>query len=76
MIDEIRKRFCSQQYEYSLHAADQSILRRIARREVEEAMETADIIEDYPTDKYGPSCLILVGPPMGDHCNSVHAPST
>jgi hypothetical protein len=22
-------------------------------------METAEVIEDYPTDKYGPSCLVL-----------------
>jgi len=42
-----------------LHAADQSVLRHIARREVEEALESGAVIEDYPSDKYGPSCLVL-----------------
>ena len=59
MIEEIRRKFQDQSYEYSLHAADQSILRRISRREVEEAMESGEVIEDYPSDKYGPSCLIF-----------------
>jgi len=59
MIDAIRRKFQRQEYEYSLHAVDQSILKRIARREVEEAVANGQIIEDYPTDKYGPSCLIF-----------------
>ena len=59
MIEEIRQKIRDQQYEFSLHAADQSILRRISRREVEEAMRSGDLIENYPSDKYGPSCLIL-----------------
>jgi len=36
---EIRRKIQRQEYEYSLHAADQSVLRHIARREVEEAVE-------------------------------------
>lgn len=59
MIDAIRLRFLRQEYEYSLHAVDQSILKRITRREVEEAVANGQIIEDYPTDKYGPTCLIF-----------------
>ena len=59
MIEEIRQKIRDQQYEYSLHAADQSILRRISHREVEEAMHSGDLIENYPSDKYGPSCLIV-----------------
>ena len=50
MIEAIREIFRRREYEYSLHALDQSILRRISTRE---------IIEDYPADKYGPSCLIF-----------------
>jgi len=39
---------------------DQSILRDVNVVEVEEAvMSNCEIIEDYPEDKYGPSCLIL-----------------
>jgi hypothetical protein len=42
-----------------LHAVDQSILKHITRREIEEALATGEVIEDYPTDKYGPSCLVF-----------------
>jgi hypothetical protein len=59
MIDEICEKIAAGQFEYSKHAVDQSILRRIAVQEVREAVATAEIIEDYPNDKYGPSCLIL-----------------
>ncbi len=59
MIEEIRKKFRGLQYEYALHAVDQSILKRITRREVEEAVASGQIIESYPTDKYGPTCLIF-----------------
>jgi hypothetical protein len=52
MIEEIREKFRGLQYEYALHAVDQSILKRITRREVEEAVASGQIIESYPTDKY------------------------
>ena len=54
MIDEIRRKFASVEYEYSLHAVDQSILRHISRLDVAAAIGQGQIIEDYPTDKYGP----------------------
>ena len=53
--------------EYALHAVDQSILKGITRREVEEAIASGEVIEDYPTDKYGPSCLIC-GFSVGGRC--------
>ena len=59
MIDEIRSKITEGQFEYSKHAVDQSILRHIAVQEVREAIITAEIIENYPNDKYGPSCLML-----------------
>jgi len=46
-------------FEFSQHAVDQTILRRIRVQEVREAIESGKVIEDYPDDKYGPSCLIL-----------------
>ena len=54
----IREKFANTLYEYLLHAVDQSILRSITRTEVEHAIGSGELIEDYPTDKYGPSCLI------------------
>ncbi|SPE36775.1 conserved hypothetical protein [Candidatus Sulfopaludibacter sp. SbA6] len=59
MIELIRELFRRREYEYSLHALNQSILRRISTREIEEAVESGEIIEEYPADKYGPSCLIF-----------------
>jgi len=58
MIKEIRKAFREGRYEYSLHAVDQSILRHITRQEILEAIENGQIIENYPEDKFGPSCLV------------------
>lgn len=72
MIDDIRLKVRGQAYEYALHAVDQSIRRRISRYEIEEAIETGEVIEDYPSDKYGPSCLILgftvAGRPLHIQC--------
>lgn len=59
MIDEIRAKIAAGLFEFSKHATDQSLLRRIGVRELREAIETGGIIEDYPDDKYGPSCLIF-----------------
>ena len=59
MIDEIRAKFASGNYEYSRHAFDQRLRRLIATREIEEAIQSGEVIEAYPDDKYGPSCLIL-----------------
>lgn len=59
MIDEIRTKIAKGLFEFSRHAVDQSLLRRISVRELREAIDTSEIIEDYPNDKYGPSCLIF-----------------
>jgi Domain of unknown function (DUF4258) len=34
-------------------------VRHISIQELREAMAVGEIIEDYPTDKYGPSCLVF-----------------
>ena len=59
MIEEIRQKIAQGQFEFSRHAVDQSIIRRISVRELRQAIATGEIIEDYPDDKYGPSCLVL-----------------
>jgi hypothetical protein len=57
-IEEIRKKFSNEQFELSKHALDQSILRRIQVQEVRDAIASGQVIEDYPDDRYGSSCLI------------------
>lgn len=57
---EIQTKVIHDQFEFSRHAVDQSIIRNISVQEVREAIQNeAKIIENYPNDKYGPSCLIL-----------------
>lgn len=59
VIDEIRDRIARGLFEFSQHAVDQSILRHVSVQEVREAIAVGEIIEDYPDDKYGPSCLVF-----------------
>ena len=58
MIDEIRKKISVDAFEFSKHAVDQTIIRSISVPELREAISNGVIIEDYPDDKYGPSCLM------------------
>jgi hypothetical protein len=59
MIEQIRESIAQGQFEFAKHAVDQSILRRISVQELREAIADGEIIEYYPDDKYGPSCLIF-----------------
>ena len=58
-IEEIRKKIEADQFEFSKHAVDQSIIRRITVQELREVFLNGEVIEGYPEDKYGPSCLIF-----------------
>jgi len=59
MTDLLREKFDADQFEFAKHALDQTILRRITIQEVHEAMADGEVIENYPDDKYGPSCLVF-----------------
>lgn len=65
MIEEIQEKIKLGEYEYSRHAVDQSILREISNEEIIAVIQSGEIIEDYPQDKYGPSCLIAGSTPKG-----------
>jgi hypothetical protein len=43
------------------------IKRNIERSEIEEAVITGEIIEEYPDDKYSPSCLVYGRTESGKH---------
>ena len=58
-VDDIKAKFAVDQFEFSQHAVDQSLLESITVAETREAIAAGEVIEDYPNDKYGPSCLIL-----------------
>lgn len=59
LVTNIQRKFADQQFEFSRHALDQMLLRMISAQDIREAIRTAELIEDYPNDKYGPSCLLL-----------------
>lgn len=73
LIEDLREKFEADRFEFSKHAVDQSITRRISVQELREAVDSAEIIEDYPEDKYGPSCLLsgrtAVGRPLHVQCS-------
>jgi len=60
VVAEIQEKIRARKYEFSKHAVDQSIWRDISVAELQQALLSAcEVIEDYPDDKYGPSCLVL-----------------
>lgn len=79
MIDEIRRRVARGDFEFSQHAVDQAIIRHISVQELREAIAGGDVIEVYPEDKYGPSCLIFgmtrVGRPIHVQCSDPNRPT-
>src|SRR6266446_1298038 len=77
-IDDIREQIARGRFEFSQHAVDQSIVRHISVQELREAIVAGEIIEDYPTDKYGPSCLVfgvtLAHRPLHVQCSYLSRP--
>ena len=59
MLQDVRNKVLRSEIEFTNHAVDQSIRRNITVGEIREVILAGVVIEDYPEDKYGPSCLIL-----------------
>ena len=78
MIEEIRARVARGQFEFTQHAVDQSIIRRISVQELREAIAASEVVEVYPEDKYGPSCLVFgktaAGRPLHVQCSDPSRP--
>lgn len=76
ILNEIRESFALDRFVFSKHATDQAITRSIQVEEIRKAIITGEVLEDYPEDKYGPSCLILgfteVGRPLHIQCTYAH----
>ena len=58
-IEEIRRKVADGQYAISFTHTEKLRLRRIKAVDIEEAVKSGNIIEDYPNDPRGASCLIL-----------------
>lgn len=55
----LKQIFETKSYTLTEHASNRAVKRDIDADEIEEAVIDGDVIEDYPDDKYSPSCLIL-----------------
>lgn len=73
MITDIRAKISAGAFEFSKHAVDQTVVRQITVDDIREAIAAGEIIEDYPDDKYGPSCLVFghtsAGKPIHVQCS-------
>jgi len=58
-INDIKEKVRNSKYKISFTHTEKLRQRKIEIRELEEAIFTGEIIEEYPTDPRGPSCLIL-----------------
>lgn len=58
-IDTIRDRISRHKYEISFHAEKERYAEDISLDDIEKVIANGEILEDYPDDPRGPSCLIL-----------------
>ena len=58
-LDLLREQFRTKVYLLTAHASNRAAQRGIYSREIEEVVIAGEVIEDYPDDKYGPSCLMM-----------------
>ena len=58
-LAEIQQEVARGNYRFSAHARKQMADRGVGVEEVEQAIASGEVIEDYPEDKYRPSHLIL-----------------
>ncbi|KAF0107403.1 MAG: hypothetical protein FD146_1881 [Anaerolineaceae bacterium] len=58
-LEKIRRQLAQGQFDFTRHALRRAVERNIPESEIRQMAENARIIEDYPQDKYTPSCLLL-----------------
>ena len=57
-FEQIIRQLRQGEFEFTRHAFKRVVERNISSVEIIEAAVNAKLIEDYPDDKYAPSCLI------------------
>lgn len=58
-LTDIQRQLADGAFEFSRHAFRRAVERNISDVEIREAGARAEVIEDYPDDKYSPSGLLL-----------------
>ena len=58
-LEQVRNQLSGGEFDFSRHAVKRAVERNIGEQEIRQAGMTATIIEEYPEDKYSPSCLLM-----------------
>ena len=58
-LDDIRTQLSDGRFEFTRHAFRRAIERNVSEAEIKQAGKHAEVIEEYPEDKYSPSVLLL-----------------
>ncbi|MBM4032172.1 MAG: DUF4258 domain-containing protein [Planctomycetes bacterium] len=58
-LAQVQRELAAGQFNFSRHAFRRAVERNIGEQEIREAGAEAEVIEDYPHDKYSPSALLL-----------------
>ncbi len=58
-LEQICAQLANGEFELTRHALRRSVERNISEEEICQAGKGAQIIENYPEDKYTPSCLLF-----------------
>jgi hypothetical protein len=58
-LQAVRRQLDTGKFEFSRHAFRRVVERNISEQEIREAGTDAELIEEYPDDKYSPSALLL-----------------
>jgi len=59
ILPDIQRQLIAGEFEFSRHAFRRAVERNVSDQEIREAGARAEVIEDYPGDKYSPSALLL-----------------
>jgi len=57
-IDLIKQQVQAGNHRFTIHGFERCVERNISPMDVKHAILPGEVIEDYPKDKYDPSCLI------------------
>jgi hypothetical protein len=58
-LEQIRSQLARGEFEFNRHAFKRAVERNLSDLEIREAGAAAELIENYPEDKYSPSGLLL-----------------
>ena len=58
-LSDIQRQLAAGEFEFSRHAFRRAVERNISEHEIREGGVGAELIEDYPGDKYSPSALLV-----------------